>query len=283
MKEIVIISGKGGTGKTMLSSSFAVLAQNKVLADCDVEKSNLHLLLNSEFDHQDKFFYGKDYYRVEAECLNCGKCKAVCKYEAINDDFDINPVICEECEACYYACPNKAIERLDKLAGYCVFSETKYGKLVYGELNPGENTSVQLVTKVKKEAWLIAKEQNAEYLIIDGPSGIGGPVNVALKNSQVAIVVAEPTLSGLYDLEKIVKLCQLFKTGIFMVINKSNLDPSNNLKIKQLCNELNIKIAGEIPYSEDVLNLNINGKNIIELFPDHNVSRQIKLIWQEVK
>lgn len=152
MKEIVVVSGKGGTGKTMFAASLAILCQNKVLADCDVDAANLHLLLNPKFDHKENFFCGNEYYRQPANCTNCGLCRTVCRYAAITETFDIDPLACEGCASCYYACPSKAIERIEKMSGYCLFSNTPYGQLVHAELNPGEDNSGKLVAKVKKEA-----------------------------------------------------------------------------------------------------------------------------------
>lgn len=282
MKEIVVVSGKGGTGKTMFTASLAVLAQNKVMADCDVDAANLHMLLNPEFDHKDNFFCGSDYHINEADCTKCGLCRSLCRFDAISEDFVIDPVSCEGCAACYFACPQKAIGRMDKLAGYCFYSDTKYGKFVHADLNPGEDNSGKLVTKVKKEAREIAKAQNADYLIIDGPPGIGCPVNAALTGSQMAVIVTEPTLSGIHDLSRIVEICRKFKLKIFVVINKCDIDLNNAIKIKKYCEDEELILAGEIPYSEDVLNSIKEGKNIIELMPEHEASKRIKLIWQEI-
>lgn len=283
MKEIVVVSGKGGTGKTVLSAGFAVLAQNKVIADCDVDAANLHLLLNPEADHKDNFFCGYEYYRQEADCTQCGKCREVCRFDAIDAEFNIDPVNCEGCAACYYACPAKAIERIEKLAGYCYFSETKYGKFIHAELNPGEDNSGKLVTKVKKEARGLAKAEQADYLIIDGPPGIGCPVNAALSGAQTAVIVTEPTLSGRHDLARIVEVCRRFQVKIFVVINKADVDERNALEIRKYCQQNGLTLAGEIPFSEDVNESLAKGKSLVESFPDHEVSRQIKFIWQEVQ
>ncbi len=282
MQEIVVISGKGGTGKTMIVSGLAVITQKKVIVDCAAELPHLNLLLPSEFTHKENFFCGLEYYRVEADCLHCGKCQAVCQHNAIDNNYDINSLLCTECAACYTACPNKAIERLEKMVGYCSFFDTKYGNLVQADLNPGENSAGKLIAQVKKEARRIATEQNAEYLIIDGPPGIGCPVNAALTGSQLALVVTEPTLSGMHDLKRIIEVCKRFKMNIFVVINKADLDQNNNKIIKELCLELQVAIAGEIRYSETVIETINMGKSILETFPDHDVSRSLKAIWQKL-
>lgn len=283
MKEIVIVSGKGGTGKTMFTGSLAILAQNKVLADCDVDAANLNLLLNPEFDHKDNFFCGNEYYRIASECTECGKCLAVCRYGAIDENFDVDNRSCESCAACYYACPNKAIGRIEKLAGYCLFSNTSYGQLIHAELNPGEDNSGKLVTLVKKEARLIAQRQKSSHIIIDGPPGLGCPVNAALTGSQIAVIITEPTLSGIHDLKRIISVCQHFCQKTYTVINKSTLNTKNTAIIRNYCSESGVCIAGEISYSQDVFEAIQQGKNILELFPDHEVSRQIKNIWQEIQ
>lgn len=283
MKEIVIVSGKGGTGKTMFSASLAALVQNKVMADCDVDAANLHLLLSPTLERHELFLSGYDYHRIESRCVRCGTCKRVCRYEAINSNFDIDSLSCEGCAACYFACPKNAIETIEKVAGRCIYSDTNYGKFVHAELNPGEDNSGKLVARVKSEARRIAKENNADYLIIDGPPGIGCPVNAALTGSQVAVIVTEPTLSGIHDLNRIIKICQRFRMKIFVVINKANVDEDNNREIKKSCAELNISLAGEIPYSEAVIKTIVSGKTIIEALPNHEVSQAIQAIWHNIR
>ncbi len=283
MQEIVVVSGKGGTGKTVVSAGLAVLSENKVLADCDVDASNLHLLLSPRLVRQEDFYSGKEYYRDPAKCNNCGKCFEICRFEAITDNYDIDTINCEGCAACYYVCPNKAISSKEKLAGYFYLSDTSYGKFVHAHLNPGEDNSGKLVTRVKKEARALGKDLGAEYLIIDGPPGIGCPVNAALTGSQTALIVTEPTLSGIHDLQRIIETCQRFRMRIFIVINKADLDQRNSDKIRELAQEQKIIIAGEIPYSEQVIATVRKGKSIVQELPEHAVSSKISQIWQIIK
>ncbi|RLE10261.1 (4Fe-4S)-binding protein [Candidatus Aerophobetes bacterium] len=280
MKQIVVISGKGGTGKTVISASFASLAEKKVMADCDVDAADLHLLLHptvkEEYD-----FLGKVARIDQERCTQCGRCQEVCRFEAISD-FTIDPVSCEGCGVCAYVCPQKAIEMVEDVSGKWFVSETKYGPLVHAKLGIAEENSGKLVSLVKQKARQIAEEEGCEFIIIDGPPGIGCPVIASLSGVDVALIVSEPTLSGIHDLERVAGVAHHFGVRSLVCINKYDLNMENSQQIEEFCQSHGIEIAGKIPFDSTVTEAMVCGKSIVE-YSDGKVSRRIKEVWEKVK
>ncbi|MFH1429158.1 MAG: ATP-binding protein [Candidatus Margulisiibacteriota bacterium] len=283
MKQITIISGKGGTGKTTLTAGLAYFAENKVMADCDVDAADLHLLLNPRVEQKHDFFSGQKYEINSDLCTQCGKCRERCRYDAISHGSHIDPISCEGCGACYFVCPGKAINRSEKLAGEYYISSTKYGPFVHANLHIAEDNSGKLVAQVRKEALKIAAENQAEHIIIDGPPGIGCPVNASLVGANLALVITEPTLSGIHDLERVLHLTKHFKITTRVVINKYDINQENTTAIRTICNRDNAPCIAVIPYNQDILKAVIAGKVFPEAFPGHEVARTLKNIWEEIK
>ncbi|GAI05092.1 unnamed protein product, partial [marine sediment metagenome] len=219
MKQIVVISGKGGTGKSVIAGSFASLAKNKVMADCDVDAADLHLLLHPTVKETHEFSGGKTAFIDERRCTECGKCQEVCRFEAI-DNYVVDPISCEGCGVCFHICPEKAIKMVDDLSGKWFVSETKYGPFVHAKLGIAEENSGKLVTLVRQNAKLIAEKEKRDFVIIDGPPGIGCPVIASLSGVDIALIVTEPTLSGIHDLERIVGVAHHFGIKGVVCINK---------------------------------------------------------------
>jgi MinD superfamily P-loop ATPase len=282
MKEIVIISGKGGTGKTTITAAFASLVENKVMADCDVDAADLHLILNPDIKHQEDFYSGKTAFIRENDCTQCGKCVEVCQFDAISPDFVVDPVACEGCGVCVYFCPVDAIDFNENLSGRWYISNTRFGPMVHARLGIAEENSGKLVTLVRRQAKLLAEQENLDYIIVDGAPGIGCPVISSITGASAVLVVTEPTLSGRHDLERVVSLAAgHFQIPTFVCVNKYDLNEEITDQIEKLCLERNIGFVGKIPYDTIVTDAMVQAKTIIE-FSDGVIAEEIKKMWAKI-
>ena len=277
MKELLIISGKGGTGKTSIAGSFAALAAPIVLVDCDVDAANLHLLLNPEIKEKHEFL-GLQKAAIDKEkCTGCKLCEEICHFDAITDGV-VSPFLCEGCAFCFYVCPEKAISLQDNVCGHWFISKTKYGPLVHAKLGIAEDNSGKLVAEVRKNARATAQEHNIDFIITDGPPGIGCPVISSLSGIDLALIVTEPTLSGIHDLKRVVGLAKHFGIKTAVCINKYDISEENTRSIEAYCFEENIIIAGKISFDPSVTKAMLNGKPVIE-FAHLDVSKQINSMY----
>lgn len=263
MKEIVVLSGKGGTGKTTVTATLAAMAKDAVLTDCDVDAADLYLLLKPEIKGTFEF-RGSQKARInENKCIGCGKCETVCRFDAIKY-FEVNPTFCEGCGVCCNVCPQKAIDMVDNLSGHWYVSDTKYGPMVHARLGIAEENSGKLVSVVKKTARKIAEREGRKYIITDGPPGIGCPAISALSGADEVLIVTEPTAAGLHDLERMLKLAENFKVTVKIVINKFDLAEEKSKETEQFCNDKGIEVIGKIPFDEDVVKAILNGVPPVE-------------------
>ncbi|MDP8259954.1 MAG: ATP-binding protein [Candidatus Gygaella obscura] len=281
MKQILVISGKGGTGKTVLSASFAALAKKCVVSDCDVDAADLHLLLRPKIKQTEKFKSGKTAYIDENICIKCGKCINFCRFDAITKDFRIDDVSCEGCAACSYLCPVSAIKMRENESGECFVSDTDYGTMVHARLGIAEENSGKLVSLVRKKSQEIAIAQQCEFLIIDGPPGIGCPVIASLAAVDIAVVVTEPTISGLHDAKRVIELANHFKVPVNLVINKFDLNLEMSEKIENYCKDSNIKVLGKIGFDQTFIKSLVEAKPIVEC-SYAKVKKDIVDIWQKL-
>jgi len=282
MKQIVILSGKGGTGKTVLTASFAALARNAVFADCDVDAADLHLLLKPEIKETHQFQSGKKAKIDKKLCTECGDCIEVCRFASISSDFIVDSISCEGCAVCSYICPARAIEMEDNISGEWFISETKYGPLVHAKLGIAEENSGKLVSLVRQNAKKIAEERNLDYVIIDGPPGIGCPVIASLSGVDLALIITEPTLSGIHDMERVAELARHFGVLAKVVINKYDINLKNSAEIKKICEAQNIETLGELPFSEQVIQSLVKGSPIVE-FCNDGIAKDIINLWNKIK
>ena len=291
MKQIVIISGKGGTGKTVITASFAVLAKNKVMADCDVDAADLHLLLYPDIKERHEFRSRKKAYIDQEKCIQCGKCLSLCRFNAIEASKDkdgnlkkifIDPVSCEGCGVCFYTCPVEAIEMREKPSGEWFISETKYGPMVHAKLGIAEENSGKLVTLVRQKARQIAEKENCDWVIIDGAPGIGCPVIASLSGIDCGLVVTESTLSGLHDAKRVIGVVRHFGASVKMIINKFDLNFVVTKKIENFCQDKGIEVLGKISYDESVIKALVEKKTVLEYF-DSNAKKEIISIWENLK
>jgi MinD superfamily P-loop ATPase len=283
MKQLTILSGKGGTGKTTLTASLAVLAENAVLADCDVDAPDLHMLLHPEVIKTQEFKGSKLAVIDKTKCDNCGFCREKCRFDAITEAIEVDPVACEGCGVCAAICPSDAITMTERVSGYAYISKTKYGLMAHALLSPGEANSGKLVTLVRQNARILSEKENSDLIIIDGPPGIGCPVIASVSGVDVSLVVTEPTMSGIHDLQRALQLIKHFKVKPLVCVNMYDINKDNTDKILGFCEENSIKVVGKVPFNSKVTEAMVNGKTIVEYSPESNVAKEIENIWKSCK
>jgi MinD superfamily P-loop ATPase len=277
MKQIAVVSGKGGTGKTSLVASLAAKARGRaVYADCDVDAPDLHLILLPRVMERREFFGIKRAFIDGSKCTQCGSCQDACRFGAIAD-FQVNPALCEGCGVCKLVCPAGAAEMRESLAGYAYISETRFGPLVHAELFPGEEASGKLVAMVREMARDLAATRNLDLVLIDGSPGIGCPVIASLTGVDLALVVTEPTITGEHDLERVLDVAGHFGINTAVCINKFDLNPAAARRIEDLCQERAVMIAGRLPFHPSVVEAMVLGRAVVEL--GGPVAEAISDIW----
>ncbi len=286
MKEIVVISGKGGTGKTSITASFAVLGgKDVVVADCDVDAADMHLLLKPDFAYKEKFYSGKVAEIIQDECIKCGKCKDVCRFDAvpiIDDNYVIDELNCEGCGYCSYVCPTDAIIMKDSLSGDFFISKTRIGNtLVHAKLAIAADNSGKLVTQVRTEAKKIAEENNIPYIIADGSPGIGCPVVASVTGSNLVVIVTEPTVSGLHDMSRVAELISKFGIKSVCIINKADLNRNITIGIREFLDNKKIPLIAELPYDLAFADAITAGKTIVE-HNDGIIKSTIEESWKKI-
>jgi len=295
MKQIVVLSGKGGTGKTSVSAALAHLASGvtelplPVLADADVDAANLSLLVQPEIGPANEF-WGGSLAEIDPDlCVNCGDCESVCRYDAVLPDssgllvYRVDPIACDGCAACVYACPQGAIRMQKQQEGLWFHSQSSSGDLFHAELFPGRENSGKLVTLVKQQARLFAEENDRDVVIIDGPPGIGCPVISACTGVDLGLVVTEPGLSGLHDLTRILQTLAHFKIPAVICINKADIYPEGASEILFFAAEQDIEVIGEIPFDESMSQAVLNGKPVTALYPESGAARALWKVYKRSK
>ncbi len=282
MRELVIISGKGGTGKTITTGAFAALAKNKVMADCDVDAADLHLLLQPEIKEEEDFLSGSEAVINKDLCNECGLCRKVCRFDAISEDFVVNPIACEGCDFCANICPQKAITMVKNPKGKQFVSNTKFGPFVHAKLGIGEDNSGKLVSLVRKKANEIGKKLNCDWIIIDGSPGIGCPVIASMGGANCALIITEPTMSGLHDADRIIKTAKHFNVPVKLIINKYDLNSDMSDKIEDYCASNDIALIGKLAFDKTVVEAMVNGKTIIEYAPESEITHKLCDIWNAI-
>jgi MinD superfamily P-loop ATPase len=280
VKEVVVLSGKGGTGKTSFVGSFAALAKGAVLADCDVDAADLHLLLQPARREKHEFWSGQTAFIAEDRCTQCGLCQELCRFKAIKD-FRVDPISCEGCGFCSRICPTEAITMKENLAGHWFISDTRYGPLVHAQLGVAQENSGKLVATVRQQAKIVAERQRLDYIISDGPPGIGCPVISSLSGANLALLVTEPTLSGIHDLERVLGVCQHFGVPALVCINKYDINEDNTHQIERYCLSQGVEVAARIPFDNTVTKAMVAGLPVVE-YSRNGVSHQIEALWELV-
>lgn len=281
IKQLAIVSGKGGTGKTTIAAAFASLAKNKVMVDCDVDAADLHLLLKPKVLFQEKYFGGRSPHVDLDQCTQCGLCTEICRFNAI-DNGRVDPISCEGCGFCFHICPESAIMMEEAFSGDWFISETSYGPFIHARLGIGEENSGKLVTVVRKKAMEIAGEKNLGLILIDGPPGIGCPITASLTGVNLVLAITEPTVSGIHDLERILKLSTHFKIPSMVCINKFDINLENAQKITSYCESNGSRLIGKIPYEPKVVEALVNRKTVME-YNCNGVEMIVQQMWKKVE
>lgn len=267
MKQLLILSGKGGTGKTTIASSFIKLSSARVYADCDVDAPNLHLIMaqNSEPERTD--YFGMPKAEIDADkCIECGLCKENCRFDAIFNEngFKVDPYACEGCGVCEAVCPANAVSLKPAVAGELMLYADDNKVFSTAQLKMGSGTSGKLVTEVKKQMKTTVNP-DTKLAIIDGSPGIGCPVIASLSGVNMVLIVAEPSISGISDMERIIKTAETFRTKIGVCINKYDTNPANTKKIEEFCKEKDMPFTGRIPFDPEAVKAINNGQTIVDV------------------
>lgn len=284
MPEILVISGKGGTGKTSLTAAFAHLAGNSILCDLDVDAPDLHLILDPNTQVTHDFYSGYEATIQSDLCGGCGTCMQMCRYDAIREGSPapvVDPLKCEGCKVCVTFCPDNAIDFTSKHCGSWYDSDTRFGPLVHAQLFPGEENSGRLVALLRQKAKAMAQAQGQSLILSDGPPGIGCPVISAISGVNLAVIVTEPTPSGIHDLERIVSLCDHFKIPVAVIVNKSDLNADITRKIEAVSGRRNYRVVAKLPHDPDFVHAMVQAKAITE-FSDGSIVLQIKQAWDQI-
>lgn len=283
MREIVIISGKGGTGKTSVSSSFAHLMQNGVICDLDVDTPDMHIILEPQIKSEHKFVSGVEAVINQESCTQCGKCYSLCRFDAVRqgaDGFFTDSISCEGCGVCAALCPAGAISLEEKHCGQWYESESRFGPMVHARLFPGEENSGRLVSLLKQRAREYARESGRDIILCDGSPGIGCPVISSLSGASMAVAVVEPTPSGGHDFLRVADLCDHFRIPVGVLINKADLNQGESEKIAAECAMRGYALLGKIPFSRDVADAMIARKAVTET--GSGLAKIIGDAWQAV-
>lgn len=283
--EIAVISGKGGTGKSSISAAFATLEKNVLIADCDVDAANLHLLFSPTHEEEQIYIAGQTAIIDYNLCTNCGICKDYCRFDAIwwvDNHIHIDEITCDGCQLCSRVCPFEAITMVDNDKSRMYSGSYRNGKMVYGRLAPGEENSGKLVNMVRAKAKTMAKEHNVDKIVIDGPPGIGCAVISSITGTQHVIVVVEPTASGIHDLQRTLELVNGFNLKSWVLINKYDLNSEITDEIERKSVEWGSSLLGKLPFDPIFVDAMVNRQSVIEYAPQSEITKQLALFWNTI-
>ncbi len=284
MKQITVISGKGGTGKTTVTSNFVKMAEDHIAVDCDVDAANLHILLDPKKISEEDFV-GGPIAVLTGECINCGRCEEECRFEAISNsksEIIIDPIRCEGCGVCIYVCPEDVLELKSEKQGTNFVSWTEFCTLVHARLIPGAENSGLLITRIRNKAEDIANEKDIKLIIIDGAPGIGCPVISSLNGVDATLIVTEPTLSAISDFKKVYEVAKIFDIKVFVCINKYDLNQINTREIEDFCQNNDIELIGKIPYDDEV-SIFLSQKKFVIDSRESKAGEAIRQMWENIK
>lgn len=282
MKELVVISGKGGSGKTSVLAGFASITQNKVLCDADVDAADLHLITDPKIRERHDFQSGHTAVIDPDRCTQCGLCRELCQWQAISADFVVDAIECEGCGVCHYFCPAQAVDFPINTCGQWFISDTRFGPLAHACLGIAEENSGKLVTLIRQQGKQLAEKHGAELLLTDGPPGIGCPVIASLGGASAVLIVTEPTVSGKHDMERVADLAAFFRIPAMICVNKYGLNPEQAEAIENYAVEKDIKVMGRIPFDPAFTKAMVQGKTVIE-FGDSDGANAVRDLWRKVE
>jgi len=282
MKELVILSGKGGTGKTSVTGAFAAISKNKILCDADVDAADLHLLAAPDFKQRFDFMGGGLAFINPEKCSECGRCVELCKFDAIDATFHVDEIACEGCGVCVDLCPEQAIDFPIQKCGEWFISDSRLGPMVHARLGIAQENSGKLVALVRTQARALAEEKNIDLILTDGPPGVGCPVIASLGGASSLLIVAEPTVSGLHDMERVAELAAHFKIPAMACVNKFDLNLDQTRAIQNLAEQKQIDFVGVIPFDPVMTEAMVYGKTVFEYDKPSETKAAIQGIWDEV-
>ena len=280
--ELVVLSGKGGTGKTSLVGALAALGANQVLCDADVDAADLHLLLAPRILARHDFYAGHQAVIREDSCLQCRECLDWCRFQAISDDFRVNPLLCEGCGVCWALCPAVAIDFPENRCGEWFISDTRFGPLVHARLEVAAENSGKLVNLVRREARQLAEAGGRDWIITDGPPGIGCPVISSLGGASAVLIVTEPTVSGQHDLERVAALADHFRMPRYILVNKADLYWPTARSIRKFCDLKGYHFLGYLPFTPAFTQAQVEGKTILE-YDNNQIKSQLTELWEKLR
>jgi MinD superfamily P-loop ATPase len=281
INEIAVISGKGGTGKTTVCVALGTIAENVVMADCDVDAPDVHILLNPSIKSKTDFVASKVAVIDPDVCTECGLCEDKCRFHAITNSR-VDPISCEGCGVCAHICPENAIEMVDRQSGYLYDSDTRIGPLIHARLLPGEGNSGRLVTEVRKLSTGVATEKGVSTVLIDGSPGIGCPVIATVTGIKLGVIVTEPTMSGIHDMQRVAELLDKFRVKTTVIINKYDLNLENTEAIERYCKNNNIEILGKIKFDTVMTKSMVATQALPEYAPDHEITHLLRNVWARI-
>jgi MinD superfamily P-loop ATPase len=282
MKEVVIISGKGGTGKTSMVAAFAALAEGKVLCDADVDAADLHLILDPTIQQQADFQGGHTAVIDPERCTQCGLCRELCRWNAVSEDFEVDPIGCEGCGVCVYFCPEKAIDFPLNTCGQWFVSDTRFGAMVHARLGIAEENSGKLVALVRQEARKLGEKRGLNLIITDGPPGVGCPVIASIGGATALLIVSEPTVSGRHDMERVAQLAAHFQVPAMVCVNKADLNITETEAVESYAEKKGLTLVGRVPFDPVFTKAMVQGQTIFEYAPDSDCARAVSGIWERV-
>lgn len=287
MKELVVLSGKGGTGKTSLTAAFASVAENSVLCDADVDAADLHLLMDPDVEKRTDFMGGNTAVIDNEKCTMCGQCVDLCRFDAIHlaadqENYLVNEIDCEGCGVCVDLCPEQAIDFPVNTCGEWFISSTRFGAMVHARLGIAQENSGKLVTLVRQEARKLAEANGRELIITDGPPGVGCPVIASVGGATALLIVTEPTVAGLHDMERVVDLAAYFKVPCLVCINKFDLNLDQTKAVEVFARDKNIPVVGKIPFDRQFTESMVKGETIVEFCGKKGLGKTVREIWEHV-
>jgi len=283
MRELIVISGKGGTGKTSVLAAFASLAENKVLCDADVDAADLHLIMAPDIKQRHDFQSGNTAVIRKDTCSECGLCTELCRWHAISETFEVDPIECEGCGVCVYFCPEKAIDFPMDTCGEWYISDTRFGAMVHARLGIAEENSGKMVSIVRREARIIAEKKHLDLILTDGPPGIGCPVIASIGGASAVLIVTEPTVSGIHDMQRVADLAAHFKVPAMVCINKFDINLDASREIENFSNQKGLALLGRIPFDPIFTKAMIQGQTIFEYNTDAETGRMVTQIWEKLR
>ena len=280
MKELIVISGKGGTGKTSLLGAFAAMSENKILCDADVDAADLHLITAPDVKERHDFQSGHTAVIDREKCTGCGICSDMCLFDAISDAFVVDPIACEGCGVCHYFCPENAVEFPMNTCGEWMISETRFGPMVHAYLGIAEENSGKLVTLVRRQARSLAEKKGLPLILTDGPPGVGCPVIASIGGADAVLIVTEPTVSGVHDMKRVADLTAHFKVPAMVSVNKFDLNPQKTTEIETLCRKKGMALVGNIPFDPVFTRAMVQGRTIVEYNSNSDGGKAVRSVWE---